>query len=77
MDDVRRRLVTCFTAVFPELPAREAPDATVDSLASWDSSRHFLLMAVVEEEFGIRIPEETVGEIDSFAGLEGHLNANG
>ena len=77
MDDIRPRLVKCFTAVFPGLSAAEVPGATIDTVRGWDSSRHFLLMHVVEEEFGIQLPEEAVGEIDSFSGFESHLNANG
>ena len=77
MDDVRRRLVTCFAAVFPGLSATEAPAATPDSVPAWDSSHHFLLIEVVEEEFGIQIPEEAAGEFDSFAGFENYLGAHG
>lgn len=32
-----------------------------------------MLMQVIEETFDIRIPEEAVGEIDSFAGFEDYL----
>jgi acyl carrier protein len=77
MDDIRPRLVKCFTAVFPRLSAAEAPGATVDTVRGWDSARHFMLMHIVEEEFGIQLPEEAIGEIDSFSGFENHLSANG
>ena len=77
MDDVRRRLAACFTAVFPGLSSADAPAATADSVAAWDSSHHFLLLEVVEEEFAIQIPEDVAGEIDSFAAFENHLNGHG
>jgi acyl carrier protein len=77
MEDLRQRLATCFTTVFPKLSAIDAPTATVDTVPAWDSTHHFMLMLVVQEEFGIPIPEETVGEIDSFAALENHLSSNG
>jgi acyl carrier protein len=32
-----------------------------------------MLMQVIEEEFGIQIPEEAMGEIDSFSGFEMYL----
>ena len=76
MNDLRERLVACFLAVFPGLSALEAPTATIDSIQGWDSSRHFMLMQVIEEEFGIQIPEEVVGEIESFAGFENYLHAS-
>lgn len=77
MDNLRERLVVCFTAVFSGISALEVATATIDTVPSWDSSHHFLLMQVIEEEFGIQIPEEVVGEIDSFAGFENYLNGDG
>ena len=73
MDSVNERLIDCFTAVFPGLTPAEAPTATMDTLPSWDSSRHFLLMQTVEEAFGTPLPEELMGEIDSFAGFRDYL----
>ncbi len=73
MDSPRARLVACFTAVFPGLTADAAPASTPDTVAAWDSSHHFMLMQVIEEAFGIRIPESVGGEIDSFAGFEDYL----
>jgi acyl carrier protein len=66
----REHLIACFTAVFPDLDASTAPAATVDTTAEWDSAHHILLMQVIEESFGIRIPEAVLGEIQSFAGFE-------
>lgn len=77
MDKLRERLVKCFAAVFPSLSALEAPDASIDTVPAWDSSHHFLLMQVIEEEFGIQIPEVVIGEIDSFSGFEIFLNGEG
>jgi acyl carrier protein len=73
MDSPRARLVACFRAVFPRLAPEDAPTSTADTVPAWDSAHHFMLMQVIEETFGIRIPEEVVGEIDSFAGFEDYL----
>ncbi len=73
MDSLRERLVSCFTSVFPGLSPDAAPNATVDTVPNWDSSHHFMLTLVMEEAFAIRIPEEVMGEIDSFAGFEEYL----
>jgi acyl carrier protein len=73
MDSLRARLVACFTAVFPALSPDAAPGSTADTVPAWDSSHHFMLMQVIEETFEIRIPEDVVGEIDSFAGFEEYL----
>jgi acyl carrier protein len=77
MSSLRERLATCFSAVFPGLGPDEAPMATIDTVAAWDSSHHFMLMQVIEETFDIRVPEETIGEIDSFAGFERYLAREG
>ena len=45
----------------------------MDTLPAWDSSHHFMLMQIVEEAFGTPVPEEMMGEIDSFAGFRDYL----
>jgi acyl carrier protein len=75
MDSPHERLVNCFTAVFSGLPAEQAPTATVDTIASWDSTNHFMLKQVIEESFGIEIPEEVIGEVDSFSGFANYLES--
>jgi acyl carrier protein len=73
MNDVRERLIACFTSVFPSLTAESATTANVDAVASWDSGHHFILIQVIEEAFDIRFPETVLGEIDSFQGFEQYL----
>ena len=76
MDDIGQRLAKCFRTVFPELPQDALPGAAIDTVKGWDSSHHFQLMQAVEEEFDIRVPDEAIGEIDSFASFENYLRAN-
>jgi acyl carrier protein len=73
VDSVDERLIDCFSAVFPGLSPEEAKKATMDTLPAWDSSHHFMLMQIVEEAFGTPVPEEMMGEIDSFAGFRDYL----
>ncbi len=70
------RLIECFRAVFPELAEEDLARATIDTVANWDSSNFFLLVQVIEESFGVRLPEAALAEIDSFAGFEDYLSAN-
>jgi acyl carrier protein len=77
MDSTHARLIACFTAVFRGLAPDQAPHASVDTLLAWDSSHHFMLMQVIEENFAIQIPEEVLGDIDSFAGFEDYLARKG
>lgn len=73
MSMIRERLARCFSAVFPQLSQEETVTANADTVPSWDSSNHFLLMQVIEEEFSLQIPEEVLGELVSFAGFEEYL----
>ena len=74
MNNIRERLVECFTIVFPTLTSEEAILATADNVFNWDSVQHLTLMRVVEEAFEIEIPEEVLAGIDSFAGFEQYLS---
>ncbi|MGO9919337.1 MAG: acyl carrier protein [Isosphaeraceae bacterium] len=65
--DTRDRLIQCFAAVFAQLDEREIPCATKFSVGTWDSLANFSLMAVIEEEFGVRIEPE---DLDLFVSFE-------
>ena len=73
MDTVREKLISCFIAVFTGLSRENAPAATMDTLQSWDSAHHFMLMHVVEETFDTQIPSEVFGELVSFTEFEQFL----
>ncbi len=60
------RLVGCFRAVFPQLPEDEVRRASRSSLPEWDSLATVNLMAVLEEEFDVRIGGDDVLELASF-----------
>lgn len=42
------------------------PDASMDTIASWDSLRHMNLVLALEEEFKVVIPDEDAGNITSY-----------
>jgi len=63
MTDIERRLATCFSLVFPDLTPEEIPRATMTSVGSWDSVASINLVAVIEEEFGIEVDLEELGEM--------------
>ena len=70
---IRDRLIGCFESVFPGQSADTLLTATPDSISTWDSSNHFMLLQVVEEEFKITIPERDGGELLSFDEMERYL----
>lgn len=44
----------------------DLPSVSVGSLAEWDSLRGITLMTVVEQEFGIQIPDDQLENFISF-----------
>lgn len=66
MDELEKRLASCFLTVFPELPCDEITHASPTTVRAWDSVAVVTLIAVVEEEFGINIEVEDPGQFDSF-----------
>lgn len=73
MDDYRARLMKCFAAVFPDLPAAEIPAATPLGVPAWDSIANVTLLAVVEEEFGVAVDAEDLEYLTSFEALLDYL----
>jgi acyl carrier protein len=47
-------------------PSAITPDASMDTIANWDSLRHMNLVLALEEEFGVSIPDEDAGNITSY-----------
>ena len=41
-------------------------DASMDTIATWDSLRHMNLVLALEEEFKVSIPDEDAGNITSY-----------
>jgi acyl carrier protein len=69
MNSNAARLTTCFTTVFPELPEAEIPQATISTVARWDSVATVTLLSLVGEEFGIEVDFDHFEELTSFQGL--------
>lgn len=56
MEDVKERLIKCFSAVFPELSPHEiVMTASPSTTGAGDSLTAVTLLAIVEEEFGIEL----------------------
>lgn len=66
MDDIRRRLVNCFLAVFPTINAERLDLVEPSSVEGWDSVATVTLMSVIEEEFEIEIDPENIESLLSF-----------
>jgi acyl carrier protein len=73
MDEVRSRLMKCFSTVFPALPSEILPNANTGNTAKWDSLASVTLFALVEEEFGTELDVNALGELSSFDSILDYL----
>lgn len=76
MNDCQQRLEQCFAVVFPKLLPSEIPQASVASLAAWDSLAMATLLSVIEEEFAVPIPNGEIDHFVSFRSILNYLQAN-
>ena len=51
MNEIREKLITCFSAVFPQLTPDQIAAASAANLSEWDSIAHVTLLNVIGEEF--------------------------
>lgn len=64
MENIKIKQV--MSAVF-EIPVESiADDASSDNIENWDSLRHLNLILSLEEEFGVSIPDEEVGNLVNY-----------
>ena len=66
MNEIRERLVRCFSATFPDLSLEQIETATPTTVEAWDSLASLTLVAVLEEEFAIQIEPEDIEHLVSF-----------
>lgn len=77
MSDQTGRLVRCFRAVFPDLPADAITAASVATMPQWDSLAMVTLVALLEREFAIKIDPLDLVECDSFVAIGDYLRERG
>ncbi len=74
--EIKEKIINAMSAVF-EVPADEINETTsTDTLENWDSLRHLNLILALEEEFGISIPDEEVGNMVNFRIIEHVIGEN-
>jgi acyl carrier protein len=73
MGDETSSLTRCFAAVFPELSVDQIVTASVETVPEWNSLASVTLIAVIEEQFGLQIPELDIPELGSFAAVRDYL----
>jgi len=73
MNDIKKRVIQCFSNVFPDLREEEIERASTASLAAWDSVAHVTLLSSIAEEFGEPFEMEDFEELVSFPLIVDHL----
>lgn len=76
MDDLKRKLLVCFAAVFPDMPADQIENATPSAVKSWDSVASVTLFATIEEEFCVEIDVQDMQGLVSFEQIMSYLQRN-
>jgi acyl carrier protein len=75
-DNIRGRLVKCFSAVFPALTENEIHNASPYTVGTWDSVATVTLLLVVQEEFGVAFDAEELDRLTSFKEILDYLSKN-
>lgn len=73
MDNVERRLVRCFSSVFPSLNEDQIRNASVDSVPDWHSLASVTLISVVQEEFGVQVGLTDLPNLVSFSAVQNYV----
>jgi acyl carrier protein len=65
-NQVKEKIITAMSLVL-EVPENEInEDSSTDSIGNWDSLRQLNLIIALEEEFGISISDEEVGNMINY-----------
>ena len=73
MNNIEPRLVRCFSAVFPSVPAPQITSASVETVETWDSVAMATLVTTIEEEFGVEFDVDTLSDLTSFESILDYL----
>ena len=78
-NEIEKRLKVCFRTVFPDLPEEQIPSASQATVSAWDSLATVTLVNMIDQDFGIELDLDELGELESFASIcaciENQLNA--
>ncbi len=64
--EIASQLEDCLAVVFPDVPRKQLRNASISSVAQWDSLATLTLVSVIEETFQTQIPADDLEEFLSF-----------
>jgi len=73
VNDIRPRLMRCFTAVFSHLSEQRIAAARLDTLEGWDSVAAVTLVSTIEEEFETELDLDALESLTSFQSILDYL----
>ena len=65
-NEIKDKIVNTMSLVFEVQPNEITEESSTDNVENWDSLRQLNLILALEEEFGISIPDEEVGNMVNF-----------
>ena len=71
------RLIHCFASVFPGATGDEIRTGKFDAITGWDSLRGVMLLAILDEEFGVQMDLPELLELGTFESMKQYLLQRG
>jgi acyl carrier protein len=75
MKSIQDRLEKCFSLALPGLPKEAISRAAMNSVAQWDSLATVNILSLIEEEFGIQVPDSDLENFRSFEQILQYLTS--
>jgi acyl carrier protein len=75
MTNIKERLEKCFALALPDLPPGEISGASMGSVPKWDSLAMVNILALIEEDFAIQIPDDDLERLTSFESILHYLQS--
>jgi acyl carrier protein len=70
MSENRRKIIYVMASVFALNPEEVPSNAAPGVIENWDSLRHINLIVALEEEFGVRFPDDQLEQLISLDLIE-------
>jgi len=74
MEEIKNRIFQVMSDVFEISKEEVNVDSSIDNIGTWDSLRHLNMILALEEEFGVTIPDEEVGNLVNYKIIELVIN---
>lgn len=77
MSPLHDQLQDVFREIFDDETLVVTDSTTADDIDGWDSVAHVSLIFAVEERFGVRLPDDQIGDVADVGALKAALRERG